>query len=78
MENVYIESFNGRFRDECLNEYWFVSMRHARQLMEEWRIKYNTERPHRSLGHLTRAQFAHGHEQKEFFDATLINSTAEK
>ncbi|ANA35842.1 IS3 family transposase ISDet2 [Ralstonia mannitolilytica] len=66
VENAYIESFNGRFRDECLNEHWFVSMRHARQLIEEWRIEYNTERPHSSLGYLTPAQFAQGHEQKEF------------
>ncbi|WP_150627693.1 IS3 family transposase [Pandoraea captiosa] len=66
VENAYIESFNGRFRDECLNEHWFVSMRHARQLIEEWRIEYNTERPHSSLGYLTPAQFAQGHEQKVF------------
>lgn len=37
VENTYIESFNGRFRDECLNEHWFVSMRHARMLIEDWR-----------------------------------------
>ena len=66
VENAYIESFNGRFRDECLNEHWFVSIRHARQLIEEWRIEYNTERPHSSLGYLTPAQFAQGHEQKGF------------
>jgi len=66
VENAYIESFNGRFRDECLNEHWFVSMRHARQLIEEWRIEYNTERPHSSLGYLTPARFAQGHEQNEF------------
>jgi len=49
VENAYIESFiNSRFRDEFLNEHWFVSMRHARQLIEEWRIEYNTERPHSS------------------------------
>ncbi|WP_316679639.1 IS3 family transposase [Ralstonia chuxiongensis] len=66
VENAYIESFNGRFRDECLNEHWFVSMRHAKQLIEEWRIEYNTERPHSSLGYLTPAQFAQGYEQKVF------------
>ncbi|MGN6263104.1 MAG: IS3 family transposase [Ralstonia sp.] len=55
VENAYIESFNGRFRDECLNEHWFVSIRHARQLIEQWRIEYNTERPHSSLGYLTPA-----------------------
>lgn len=50
IENAYIESFNGRFRDECLNEHWFVTMAQARQVIERWRIEYNTERPHSSLG----------------------------
>lgn len=64
-ENAYIESFNGRFRDECLNEHWFVSMSHARRLIEDWRIEYNTERPHSSLGYLAPVQFAKAHEAKE-------------
>ena len=58
IENAYIESFNGRFRDECLNEHWFVTMAQARQVIEKWRIEYNTERPHSSLGDLTPEQFA--------------------
>ena len=58
VENAYIESFNGRFRDECLNEHWFVTLAHARQVIENWRIEYNTERPHSSLGNLTPEQFA--------------------
>jgi len=58
IENAYIESFNGRFRDECLNEHWFVTMAQARQVIEKWRIEYNTERPHSSLGALTPEQFA--------------------
>jgi putative transposase len=57
-ENAYIESFNGRFRDECLNEHWFVTMAHARKVIEEWRIEYNTERTHSSLGNLTPEEFA--------------------
>ena len=52
-QNAYIESFNGKFRDECLNEHWFISMRHARQVIEEWRQEYNGERSHSSLGYLT-------------------------
>jgi putative transposase len=58
IENAYIESFNGRFRDECLNEHWFVTMAQARQVIEKWRIEYNTERPHSSLGDQTPEQFA--------------------
>lgn len=57
-ENAYIESFNGKFRDECLNEHWFLTMAQARQIIEAWRIEYNTERPHSSLGDLTPQEFA--------------------
>jgi len=58
IENAYIESFNARFRDECLNEHWFVTMTQARRIIESWRIEYNTERPHSSLGNLAPAAFA--------------------
>jgi len=57
-ENAYIESFNGKFRDECLNEHWFLSLAHARSVIEAWRIEYNTERPHSSLGNRTPEEFA--------------------
>jgi putative transposase len=57
-ENAYIESFNGKFRDECLNEHWFISLAHARHVIEAWRIEYNTERPHSSLSNLTPEEFA--------------------
>jgi len=57
-ENAYIESFNGKFRDECLNEHWFITMAHARRTIEDWRIEYNTERPHSSLGDLTPQEYA--------------------
>ena len=57
-ENAYIESFNGKFRDECLNEHWFLSLAHARSVIEDWRVEYNTERPHSSLGNRTPAEFA--------------------
>ena len=52
-QNAYIESFNGRFRDECLNEHWFVNLHHARTLIEQWRREYNEERPKKGLGGLT-------------------------
>jgi putative transposase len=58
VENAYIESFNGRFRDECLNEHWFITMDQARRVIEKWRVEYNQERPHSSLGDLTPARFA--------------------
>jgi putative transposase len=57
-QNAYIESFNGKFRDECLNQNWFVGLRDARELIEDWRVDYNTERPHSSLGYQTPAEFA--------------------
>jgi putative transposase len=66
VENAYIESFNGRFRDECLNEHWFLTIEHARRIIEEWRIDYNNERPHSSLGYLTPEEFAR-QESVKFF-----------
>jgi putative transposase len=57
-ENAYIEGFNGKFRDECLNEHWFITMAQARRVIENWRIEYNTERPHSSLGELTPEEYA--------------------
>ncbi len=57
VENAYIESFNGRFRDECLNENWFLTLEHARGIIEKWRIDYNYERPHSSLGNRTPEEF---------------------
>jgi putative transposase len=58
MENAVIESFNGRFRDECLNAQVFVSLHDARQKIEAWRFDYNEHRPHGSLGDLTPREFA--------------------
>jgi putative transposase len=58
MENGFIESFNGKFRDECLNENWFLDLADARQKIEEWRCDYNLVRPHSALAYLTPAEFA--------------------
>jgi putative transposase len=58
VENAYIESFNGRLRDECLNTNEFVSLREAQDLIEAWKDDYNEKRPHGSLGHLTPREFA--------------------
>ncbi len=57
-QNAYIESFNGRFRDECLNEHWFTSLQHAKVVIDAWRREYNEERPKKSLGGLTPAAYA--------------------
>ena len=57
MQNGYIESFNGKFRDECLNEQWFQSLPQARDCIAEWRKDYNEVRPHSSLGRIPPAQF---------------------
>lgn len=57
-QNAYIESFNSRFRDECLNEHWFFTLRHARRLIEAWQREYNEERPKKGLGGLTPVQHA--------------------
>ncbi|ESX84272.1 integrase [Mesorhizobium sp. LNJC405B00] len=57
-DNGFVESFNGKLRDECLNERLFISYRHARNSIEEWRIDYNINRPHTSLDGLTPLEYA--------------------
>jgi len=57
-DNAYIESFNARFRLECLNEHWFMSLEDAREKTEEWRRDYNQSRPHSSLGNVPPEEYA--------------------
>lgn len=57
-DNAFIESFNGKFRNECLSQHWFMSLAEAREVIEEWRKEYNEIRPHSSLGYLPPAVFA--------------------
>lgn len=57
-QNAYIESFNGRFRDECLNEHWFVSLAHARTVIATWHREYNQERPKKTLKAMTPSAYA--------------------
>jgi len=57
MQNAFVESFNGKFRDECLNEHWFVSLADARRKIEAWRQDYNEVRPHSALGNRTPKEF---------------------
>ena len=58
VQNAFIESFNGKFRDECLNQNWHTSLEDARRIIEAWRMDYNTVRPHSSLGYLTPEEYA--------------------
>ena len=58
IQNAFAESFNGRLRDECLNESWFVSLRDARETIEAWRLDYNVARPHSGLAGRTPEEFA--------------------
>ena len=71
MQNGFVESFNGRLRDECLNEHVFSNISEARRIIEEWRIDYNTNRPHTSLNGLTPSEFAarpdQGHNRNRFY-----------
>ncbi len=58
IENAYIESFNGKFRDECLNQHWFLDLEDARHIIAAWRDDYNNTRPHSALGNQPPAVFA--------------------
>ena len=58
MQNGFVESFNGRLRDECLNEHLFSNLRQAREIIETWRTDYNHERPHTSLDGMTPIEYA--------------------
>ncbi|WJN72856.1 Transposase [Burkholderia anthina] len=60
-QNAYIESFNGKFRDECLNEHRFTTLAHARTVIAAWHLDYNEQRPHRALNYLAPSEFAAKH-----------------
>ena len=67
-QNAYVESLNGRLRDECLNEHWFANLLHARTVIERWRREYNEERPKNALGGLTPSAYA-----KQLADSATVN-----
>jgi putative transposase len=69
-DNAFIESFNGSFRDECLNTNWFLSLHDAEEKIERWRIEYNQYRPHSSLNGLTPSEME---ERETKFDAVFSN-----
>lgn len=70
MQNGFVESFNGRLRDECLNEHLFDSLRHARDLIAAWRGDYNHTRPHSSLGGLTPWEFVNRSKKDQTLNRT--------
>ena len=74
-QNAFIESFNGTFRDGCLNQHWFESLSEARGTIERWRVEYNIERPHSSLGKMTPMEFRREFEKQEK-DATMVENYA--
>ena len=65
VQNAYIESFNGKFRDECLNDNVFVSLHSAQKIIETWRQDYNSERPHSSLNGMAPTEFARTFEKEQ-------------
>ena len=73
MHNVYIESFNGKLRDEFLNDNWFQTLNQARSATAIWRQDYNEVRPHSSIGRIPPARFAELHRQRAG-DATRSDS----
>jgi len=58
IENCFVESFNGKFRDECLNQHWFVALHDGRHEIEKWRRDYNRVRPHSALGNVPPEEYA--------------------
>lgn len=70
VENAYIESFNGRLRDECLNGHWFLSLADARRQIAAWRAEYNSGRPHSGLAGRTPDEFAQEHERLRLVPTT--------
>ena len=57
-DNALIEAFNGRFREECLNQSWFLSLEDAKEKIKAWRMEYNNTRPHGALGNISPKEFA--------------------
>jgi putative transposase len=74
MQNGYIEIFNGKFRDEHLNESWFETLQQARNAASNWKQDYNQVRPHSSVGRIPPAEFAHLHRQRAANEGESINS----
>ena len=78
VQNAFVESFNGRFRDACLNEHWFTSLNDARRTIEAWRRHYNEERPHSALGYKPPAVFARSAGALELFRGSARRSIRDR
>jgi putative transposase len=74
-QNGFGESFNGKFRDECLDRHWFLSIREAREIFEKWRLDYNDARPHSSLGDLTPNEYVAAWRSNRDQEAGSLNFT---
>jgi putative transposase len=77
VQNAFVESFNGKFRDECLNEHWFVTLQEAQLVIEAWRREYNEERTHSTIGDVTPQEFitnyqTGAHLTQEFTSSALV------
>jgi putative transposase len=64
VQNAFIESFKGKFRDECLNEHWFLTLQEAQLVIEAWRREYNEEWTHSTIGDMTPMEFIHNHQHR--------------
>jgi len=73
MQNGYIESFNGKFRNECFNGHWFTSLAHARDVIAHWSRDYNEVRPLSSCGRIPPAQFAAQHRARQQQNEEILN-----
>jgi putative transposase len=76
IQNAFIESFNGRVRHECLNQHYFVTLQEAKKIIEDWRLEYNTFRPHGSLNGLTPEEFRKTWEEQKQQNAPEIQLTS--
>jgi putative transposase len=74
IQNAFIESFNGRLRHECLNQHYFVTLAEAKKIIEDWRMEYNTFRPHGSLNGLTPEEFKKTWKQQQKTPETQLTS----
>lgn len=76
VQNCFIESFNGTFREECLNQHWFLSLADAERTIEAWRTTYNELRPHSSLGDLTPREFGDHHSTLQGEENVALNQSS--